>query len=120
MRRSRAWGFLVLFLIGLLLWIAGALNFFGERHLLTLCVLLAGGFLVISTGLVLLGTPASGVLPYGREEVLWFCGSFGVGLAAIGFAISPITDWLWPGLLFALGGTLLIAWALQALGQGKG
>jgi hypothetical protein len=115
MKRSRAWGLLAVFLFGLLLWVAGALNVFGDHHLLTLCALLAGGLLAASAGLVLLGTPASGLLGYGREEVVWFCGTFGIGLAAIGCAISPITSWLWPGLLFALGGVFLMAWASQAL-----
>jgi hypothetical protein len=115
MKASQAWGLLALFVLGLLLWVAGAVGLFGERPLLVVCALLGGGLLVASSGFVPLGAPIPGSPDYGREEVLWFCGTFGVGLAAIGLAISPITRWLWPGLLFALGGTFLVGWAAQAL-----
>lgn len=104
-----------MFILGLLLWTMGALNLLGNHRLVALCALLAGGLLVTSTGLILLGTPASGILGYGRREVLWFCGTFGIGLAAIGFAISPLTSWLWPGILFVIGGIGLMAWAPTAL-----
>jgi hypothetical protein len=120
MKRSRTWGLLALFLLGLLLWTAGTLNVFGGQHLLVVCVLLVGGVLTAGAGLMLFGTPPSGVLRHRPEDALWFCGTFGFGLAAIGFAISPVTDWLWPGLLFVLGGIFLMAWAVQALGRGLG
>lgn len=106
-----------LFVFGLLLWVAGSLDVLDDHHLLMLCFLLIGGVLIAGTGLVLLGTPASGTLNYGREEVLWFCGAFGVGFASLGFAISPLTGWWWPALLFLVGGFSLMVWAAQALGM---
>ena len=119
MKHSRAWGLLALFLLGLLLWLAGTSNLFGGHSLLTLCVLLAGGLFVTTAGLMLLGTPASGVLRYRLENALWFCGTFGIGLAAIGLAISPITDWPWLASFFLLGGIFLMAWATHALGRSR-
>jgi len=111
----RAWGLLALFLLGLAVFMVGVLDFFGGRYLPTLGALLAGGFLISGSGLLLFDTPASGVLRHERRQVLWFCGTFGFGLAALGFAISPITGWIWPGLLFLLGGIGLLAWSPQAL-----
>lgn len=117
MKRGRAWGLLALFVLGLALWAAGSLNLLGEHRLLTLCFLLAGGILIAAAGLLLLGTPASGTLQYGRDGVLWFCGAFGVGVASLGFAISPLTSWWWPALIFVAGGVSLMVWAAGALGM---
>lgn len=117
MKRWRAWGLLALFVVGLLLWVAGSLDLLGDHRLVTLCLLVIGGVLTASAGLLLLGTPASGALHYSRDEVLWFCGTFGIGFASLGFAISPLTSWWWPALVFVAGGLSLMGWAAQVLGR---
>ena len=93
----------------------GALNILGDHHLLAFGALLAGG-LSTNSGLVLFDTPTSGLLRYGRVEVLSFCMAFGFGLATIGLATAPISTWPWLGPLFVVGGICLMAWASQALG----
>jgi hypothetical protein len=115
-RSSKLTAMLVL---GLGSWLAGARELFDRRPLLSLCVLIGGGLLTVVAGFLLLASRPSGRLDYGREEVTWFCGTCGIGLAFFGLAISPLTHWVLPALVFAVGGLVLMAWAPHALGRNQ-
>ena len=117
MKGKRRGALALLLLLGLLMWGAGALNAFDAAPLLSLAALVGGGLLTVAAGFLLLASRPSGRVDHGREEVAWFCASFGIGLASLGFAVSPFTHWLLPALVFAMGGVALMAWAPQALGR---
>jgi hypothetical protein len=106
-----------LLVLGLLGWLGGALDLVGDHRLLDLVLLVGGSLLIACSGYPLLASRPSGELVHGLSESGWFCGTFGIGLASIGLAVSPITGWLWPGTLFAAGGVLLLAWTPQAFGR---
>lgn len=101
-----------LFFIGLGLWVAGALDLFGT--LLSAWALITGSLLAVTAAYVLLNTPPSGRRAQSRAGEAAFCFTFAVGLAAIGFAISPVTAWFSPAVIFLIGGLFLIAWSPQA------
>jgi len=109
----------LLMVVGLATWVAGALNVFGASPLLSLGVLVAGGIQAVAAGFVLLNSRPSGRLDHCFGEVGWFCGSCGAGLAFIGLAISPLTHWWFPALVFAAGGLALILWAPQAFSPAR-
>jgi hypothetical protein len=117
MKGKRRGALALLLLLGLLMWGAGALNAFDRAPLLSLGALIGGGVLTVFAGFLLLASRPSGRIDHVRENVIWFCASFGIGLASLGFAISPFTHWLLPALVFAGGGVALMAWATQALGR---
>ncbi|HET8813740.1 MAG TPA: hypothetical protein VFM51_02150 [Solirubrobacterales bacterium] len=105
--------------LGLASWLAGVRNLFDKRPLLSLAVLIGGGLLTVIAGFLLMASRPSGRLDYGREEVTWFCATFGIGFAFLGLAISPLTHWVLPALVFAAGGLALMAWAPHALGRNR-
>jgi len=109
----------LLFLLGLASWLAGALDVIDRGPLLSLGVLIGGGLLTVVAGFLLLASRPSGRLEYGREEVMWFCVTFGIGLAFFGLSLSPLTHWVLPALVFAAGGLALMAWAPHALGRNR-
>jgi MFS family permease len=76
-----------------------------------------GGLLAVTAAYLLLNTPPSGRRIQSRAEEAAFCLTFAVGLAAIGFALSPVTAWLTPALIFLIGGLFLIAWTPQAFAR---
>lgn len=114
MKRGRAWALALLMIVGLTMWAAGTLNVFAASPLLSLGVLVAGGIQAVAGGYLLLNSRPSGRLDHCFGEVSWFCGSCGAGLAFIGLALSPLTHWGFPALVFAVGGLALILWAPQA------
>lgn len=104
-------------LLGLLMWLAGATDFIGGSPLLSLALLLGGGIQAVWAGFVLLNRQPSGRLVHSQEQATAFCLCCGIGVACLGFAISPLTPWLLPALFFAAGGLALIIWAPQALAR---
>lgn len=108
-----------LLLLGLASWLAGALNLVDWGPLFSLAVLIGGGLLTVIAGFLLLARRPSGRLDYGRDEVIWFCATCGIGLAFFGLALSPLTHWVLPALVFAAGGLALMAWAPHALGRNR-
>jgi hypothetical protein len=102
-----------LLLFGLLMWSAEAVDMTGESPLLWIGLLLAGGIQAVWAGFVPLNSRPSGRLAHSQEQMAGFCLCCGIGLASIGLAISPLTRWLLPAFLFALGGVALIVWAPQ-------
>lgn len=114
MRIGRTWVFLALLVSGGMLWLAGTVELFPQP---TLCVaiLLCGGPAAVAGAFLLLTDRPSGRREHGPRESAGFCLSCGVGAASIGLALSPLSGWLLPGMIFAAGGVALIAWAPQAL-----
>ena len=106
-------------LVGVFTWAVGVVDPFGEHILLSLVLLVLGGVVVATTGMLLLASRPSGRLEHRRDEAALACGSFGIGLASLGFAISPQTRWTVPAAVFAIGGIALMAWAPHALGRGE-
>jgi hypothetical protein len=106
---------LLLLLIGAGAWATGALDFVSTGVGLTIFLLLAGSLEAAAAGFLLFNVyryfPSEGL---GREMSL-FCLSAGLGIAAVGLAISRLTAWLLPASFFAIGGALLIVWSPQAL-----
>jgi len=115
--RKRSATLASMLVLGSASWLAGARNLFDKRPLVSLVILIGGGLLTVVSGFLLMASRPSGRLDYGREEVTWFCGTSGIGLAFLGLAISPLTHWLLPALVFAAGGLALMAWAPHALGR---
>jgi hypothetical protein len=99
------------------MWAVGALNVFGGSPFLSVGILITGGIAAVAAGFLLLASRPSGRLDHRWEDVTWFCVTLGIGVASLGLAISPLTHWLLPGLIFAAGGIALIAWAPQAFGR---
>jgi hypothetical protein len=99
------------------MWSAGAVDMTGESPLLSIGLLLAGGIQAVWAGFVLLNSRPSGRLAHSQAQAAGFCLCCGGGLASLGLAISPLTRWLLPALLFAAGGLALIFWAPQALAR---
>jgi hypothetical protein len=117
MKGKRGNALVFLLLVGLALWLAGVLDLFHGAPVVSVAGLVGGGLLTVISGFLLMTCRPSGRLDHGREEVTLFCASFGAGLASIGLALSPLTHWLLPALLFAAGGVALMAWAPQAFGR---
>jgi len=110
---TRALG--VLFVFGTLLWLAAALALYSDGPLLSLGGLLCGALGAVAAAYLILTTRPSGQRDHGTAEAATFCLTSGAGLAAIGFALSPLTAWPSPALLVALCGVGLVAWSPRAL-----
>jgi hypothetical protein len=105
----------VLFVFGTLLWLAGTFAVYSHGLLLSLGGLLCGALQAVAAAYLMLTTRPSGQRDHGAAEATTFCLTAGIGLAAIGFALSPLTPALYPALFTALCGVGLIAWSPQAL-----
>jgi hypothetical protein len=112
--RNRVRAFVGLFVLGVLLWATGALDPAPDLPLLSVGGLIVGGLQAVVAAYLLLTSRPSGEREHSIRQSITFCLTFGVGLAAIGFAISPVTPWISPAIVFALGGLALIAWSPQA------
>lgn len=111
---GRGLALVVLLLLGLFMWIAGAGDFIPGAPLVSIGMLLGGGIQIVLAAAFMLDQRPSGKLAHSADELLGFCVCCGTGLASIGLAISPLTSWLLPATLFVAGGIALIAWAPQA------
>jgi hypothetical protein len=109
----------LLFVLATLLWLAGALALYSDGPLLTLGELLAGALGAVAAAYLILTTRPSGRRDHGAAEATIFCLASGTGVAAIGFALSPLTAWKYPALPIALCGIGLIAWSPRALRCGR-
>jgi hypothetical protein len=117
MDRSRGRTFVGLFALGVLLWLAGALDPFPDMPLLSVAALAAGSLQAVAAAHLLLVSRPSGSRDHTAKQSATFCLVFGIGVAAIGLAVSPLTPWLSPAIVFAVGGLALIAWSPQALAR---
>jgi hypothetical protein len=113
-RKGRGYAFSGLILIGFMFWLSGAIDLFPQMPLLSLAALLCGSLQAVAAAYLLLTTRPSGQRDHRVAEGVAFCMSFAFGVAAIGFAISPLTTWLSPAIDFVVGGLTLIAWSPQA------
>lgn len=111
---SHGRAYCVAFVVGLLLWVVGVLDPLRGMPLLSIAVLAAGSLQSVGAAYLLLASRPSGTRDHSARQSLVFCLTFAAGVAAIGFAISPVTTWLSPAIIFALGGLALIAWSPQA------
>jgi hypothetical protein len=109
----------VVFVFGTLLWLAGAFALSSHGPLLSLGELLCGALGAVAAAYLFLTTRPSGRRDHGAAEATTFCLSSGTGLAAIGFALSPLTPRPYPALFIALCGIGLIAWSPRALRCGR-
>jgi hypothetical protein len=110
---SRALG--LLFVLCALLWLAGAFALSAHTPLLSMGELVCGAVQAVAAAYLMLTTRPSGQRDHGAGEAATFCLAAGIGLAAIGFALSPLTPWMYPAVLIVLCGVGLVAWSPQAL-----
>lgn len=105
--------------IGLALWLCGILSVFGETSVVSSLSLIVGVVATVAAAFVLLLARADRDAPYSQltgDGALAFCLAFGVGLAALGLALSgafPVPA----RLIFGIGGLALIVWSPQALSR---
>jgi hypothetical protein len=105
--------------IGLALWLGGVLSVFGETSVVSSFFLLFGVLVTVAAAFILLLARADRAAPYSQltgDGALVFCLAFGVGLAALGLALSGAFPVL-ARLIFGVGGLALIAWSPRALSR---
>lgn len=103
--------------VGLGLWACGIFSVFGETSVVSSLALLCGVLLTVASALFLLSRRAELNSPDSQltsEGAMVFCLAFGVGLAALGLALSGAFPVL-VRLVFGLGGLALISWSPQAI-----